>query len=53
MPTFQAYKCTNTTWINTKSKSFLKIPEPKNPTEEKKSVAMPTQYGYRREHKNI
>ena len=53
MPTCQAYKCTNTTGINTKSKSFLKIPEPKNATEEKKSTAMPTQYGYGREHKNI
>ena len=35
MPTCQEYKCMNTTGRTTKGKSFFKIPEPKNATEQK------------------
>ena len=53
MPTCQAYKCTNTTGRTTKGKSFFKIPEPKNATEQKRAQQWLDNMGMRQDIKTF
>ena len=53
MPTCQAYKCTNTTGRTTKGKSFFKIPEPKNATEQKRAQQWLDNMGLRQDIKTF